>query len=108
MHHKVTAAPMEPIISPATWGAAIAGRATPLHDKTDQATAFGPRSALAVVAHLEAQRAVVHATRDRRMLRAGVFRDVGQRLRHDEVGGGLDLFGQTGSRYIDLDRNGHP
>src|SRR3954470_6051006 len=34
----------------------------------DQATAFGPRSALAVVAHLDAQRAVVHAARDGRVL----------------------------------------
>jgi hypothetical protein len=52
-----------------------------------QTAPVGPGASHAVVAHLDCEDAVLDACRDRGAACTGVFRDVGERLGDDEVGG---------------------
>ena len=73
-----------------------------------ETAAVGPGASDAVVAHLDSQRAVLDARRDRGAVGARVLRDVGQRLGDDEVGGRLDRGREPAHGHVDLDRHRHP
>jgi hypothetical protein len=75
--------------------------------------ALGPRPAGAVIAHSDPEDAVVDVRLDRGVpragvLRAGVLRDVGQRLGHDEVGRRLHRWGQPVHVHAHLHRHRLP
>ena len=70
-----------------------------------ESAAVGPGAADAVVANLNPQPALLDTRAHLDALRARVFRDVGERLRDDKVGGGLDSGGKAANGHAGVDRH---
>jgi hypothetical protein len=65
--------------------------------------ARGIRPADSIVAHFEAEDAVIDRCPDRRPRRPGMLGDVGERFGDDEVRAGLDVWRQPLARDVDID-----